>query len=156
MEINYEEVAAFIKACSPETRVYIGSDSTRRKVLGKRVFDCSVVVAVHIDGCHGCKLFAQTTREPDYDSKQDAPILRLLKETERVAEVYNNLKAFLPEKEIEIHLDLNKDSMHGSSCAVKQAVGYVQGMCNVVPLVKPLALAASFGADRICNNKELA
>jgi predicted RNase H-related nuclease YkuK (DUF458 family) len=39
--------------------------------------------------------------------------------------------------------------IHGSSCVVQQAVGYIRGMCNVTPMVKPEAFAASYAADRL-------
>jgi predicted RNase H-related nuclease YkuK (DUF458 family) len=32
---------------------------------------------------------------------------------------------------------------------VNEAVGYIRGMCNVVPFVKPRAFAASYAADRL-------
>lgn len=146
-EINYQEAAEFINSCSPETRIYLGSDSERLKIGGTWYADYMVVIAVHIDGCHGCKLFGSVTREPDYDQRKDRPIQRMLNETYKVAEVYNKLHD-LVDREIEVHLDLNPDKVHGSSCAVQTAVGYIKGTCNVTPLVKPLALAASFGADR--------
>jgi hypothetical protein len=38
--------------------------------------------------------------------------------------------------------------MYGSSCVINEAIGYIKGMCNVVPLVKPNAFAASYAADR--------
>jgi predicted RNase H-related nuclease YkuK (DUF458 family) len=47
-----------------------------------------------------------------------------------------------------VHLDINPDEMHGSSCVINEAVGYIKGMCNVIPLVKPNAFAASYAADR--------
>jgi hypothetical protein len=39
--------------------------------------------------------------------------------------------------------------MHGSSCVVQQAIGYIRGVCNVIPMVKPQAFAASYAADRL-------
>jgi predicted RNase H-related nuclease YkuK (DUF458 family) len=31
---------------------------------------------------------------------------------------------------------------------ISQAVGYIKGVCNVIPFVKPDAFAASYAADR--------
>jgi predicted RNase H-related nuclease YkuK (DUF458 family) len=50
--------------------------------------------------------------------------------------------------EVEIHLDINPDEIHGSSVALQQAIGYIRGTCNIVPMVKPNAFCASFAADR--------
>ena len=55
----------------------------------------------------------------------------------------------LPEIEIQVHLDINPDEMYGSSCVINEAVGYIRGTCNVIPLVKPQAFAASYAADRL-------
>ena len=52
-------------------------------------------------------------------------------------------------REVEVHLDINPNEMHGSSCVINEAVGYIRGMCNVVPMVKPRAFAASYCADRL-------
>jgi predicted RNase H-related nuclease YkuK (DUF458 family) len=52
---------------------------------------------------------------------------------------------------VEVHLDINPDEQHGSSCVISQAVGYIKGTCNVVPFVKPQAFAASYAADRLKN-----
>jgi predicted RNase H-related nuclease YkuK (DUF458 family) len=32
---------------------------------------------------------------------------------------------------------------------IQQAVGYIKGMCNIIPMVKPNAFAASYAADRL-------
>jgi predicted RNase H-related nuclease YkuK (DUF458 family) len=45
-------------------------------------------------------------------------------------------------------LDINPDEQYGSSCVISQAVGYIKGVCNVIPFVKPEAFAASYAADR--------
>ena len=43
---------------------------------------------------------------------------------------------------------INPDEHRGSSCVISQAVGYIKGVCNVIPFVKPDAFAASYAADR--------
>jgi predicted RNase H-related nuclease YkuK (DUF458 family) len=45
-------------------------------------------------------------------------------------------------------LDINPDNHHASSNVVSQAIGYIRGTCNVVPLVKPEAFAATYASDR--------
>jgi predicted RNase H-related nuclease YkuK (DUF458 family) len=39
--------------------------------------------------------------------------------------------------------------MYGSSCVVDEAIGYIRGTCNVLPMVKPQAFAATYCADRL-------
>ena len=48
-----------------------------------------------------------------------------------------------------MHLDINPDDDHVSNVVLSQAVGYIKGTCNVIPLVKPNAFAASYAADRL-------
>jgi len=193
-KIDIEEVKAFIAKQSPETRVYLGSDSERLRIKGEWYADYMVVVAVHIDGKHGCRVFGEVVRERVFDQKMDRPALRLMTEVHKVSEIFQQLKDVLHgreelrvealnaqiddiigsmadtsskqvikfldrqitaiEKKIaeeciyEVHLDINPDKMHGSSCVFDEARGYIQGTCEVTPLLKPNAFAASFAADR--------
>lgn len=137
----------FLKACPEDTKVYLGSDSERVRSKGKSYANYTVAAVVHIGGKHGGKIFSKTTREPVYDSKLSQPRLRLMTEVYKVAEVYLELvdKINFP---IEVHLDINPDEAFGSSCVVSEAIGYIRGTCNVIPLVKPKAWAASTVADR--------
>ena len=147
-KLNIEEVKAFIDNQSPETKIYIGSDSERLKINGEWYADYMIAICVHIDGCHGCKVFGEVTRERDYDQRKDRPAQRLMNEVYKVAEVFGKLKDIIDGREMEVHLDINPDKLHGSSCVIQQAIGYIRGTCNVIPLVKPNAFAASFAADR--------
>jgi len=69
-------------------------------------------------------------------------------EVYKVSELYLKLGEVLEDRQVEVHLDINPDEMHGSSCVISQAIGYIKGTCNVTPLVKPNAFAASYAADR--------
>jgi len=146
--INIDEVKEFIMAQSPQTKVYIGGDS-ERFLLGKDWYaDYIMVVVVHINGNNGCKIFGEVQRERDWDQKRDKPRMRLMNEVYKIAELYLKLHDVLEDREVEVHLDINPNEMHGSSCVINEAVGYIKGMCNVVPMVKPKAFAASYAADR--------
>jgi len=147
--IDIEEVRKYIAAQSPETRIYIGADSERVMVDGTNYADYTLAVVVHIDGNKGCKVFGEVVRERDYDQRKDKPALRLMNEVYKVADLFHKLEEVLEDRLIEIHLDINPNLSHGSSCVVQQAVGYIKGVCNVTPLVKPDAFAASFAADRM-------
>jgi uncharacterized protein len=87
-------------------------------------------------------------RERDYDRRASRPALRLMTEVYKVSELYLKLAEVLEGREVEVHLDINPDEMHGSSCVISQAIGYIKGVCNVIPFVKPDAFAASYAADR--------
>ena len=147
-KIDLEEVKAFIESCGPDTKIYLGCDSEKVKMNGVWYADYIIAIVVHIDGKSGCKIFGQIERERDYDQQKNKPRMRLMTEVYKVAEMYLALSAIIA-NDIEVHLDINPDLMHNSSIVVNEAIGYIKGMCNVVPLVKPNAFAASYAADRL-------
>ena len=148
-KINIDEVREFIRSQSPETKIYIGADSEKVVVNGDQYADYTLAVVVHIDGKHGCKIFGEVQRERDYDMKKSRPRMRLMTEVYKIAELYLALGEVLEGREVQVHLDINPNEMYGSSCVIQEAVGYIRGMCNVVPMVKPNAFAASYCADRL-------
>jgi predicted RNase H-related nuclease YkuK (DUF458 family) len=147
-KIDLEEVRAFVESCGPDTKIYLGCDSEKVKLNGIWYADYITAIVVHIDSKHGCKIFGQIDRERDYDQQKNKPRLRLMTEVYKVADMYLQLSAIIA-NDIEVHLDINPDMMHNSSIVVNEAIGYIKGMCNVVPLVKPNAFAASYAADRL-------
>lgn len=148
-EMNLDEVKNFILESSDETKIYIGGDSERFQINGAWYADYTLAVVVHKDGNKGCRIFGEVVRERDYDQRKDRPALRLMNEVYKIAELYLKLADVLDGRHVEVHLDINPDELHGSSCVLSQAVGYIRGMCNVVPMVKPRAFAASYAADRL-------
>jgi predicted RNase H-related nuclease YkuK (DUF458 family) len=147
--INIEEVKEFIEAQGPNTRIYIGGDSERFQINNAWYADYTLAIVVHINGNNGCKIFGEVQRERDWDQKKDKPRMRLMTEVYKIADLYLKLQDVLEDRAVEVHLDINPNEMHGSSCVVNEAVGYIRGMCNVVPMVKPQAFAASYCADRL-------
>jgi predicted RNase H-related nuclease YkuK (DUF458 family) len=147
--IDIDEVKAFIEAQSPTTKIYIGGDSERLIIGNEWYADYTLAVVVHINGNSGCKIFGESVRERDYDQKKSRPRMRLMNEVYKIAELYLKLQDVLEDREVEVHLDINPNEMYGSSCVINEAVGYIKGMCNVVPFVKPNAFAASYCADRM-------
>jgi predicted RNase H-related nuclease YkuK (DUF458 family) len=149
MKLNIPEVIEFIRAQSPETRIYLGCDSERYRIRDTWYADYILAVVVHRDGKHGCKLFGEVVTERDYDQRRDRPATRLMTEVYKVSELYLQLSEVLEDREVEVHLDINPDENYGSSCVIQQAVGYIKGVCNIIPMVKPDAFAASYAADRM-------
>ena len=148
-DIDVNEVRAFIEAQGPATKIYIGCDSERFAIGKDWYADYTLAVVVHINGNNGCKLFGEVQRERDWDQKQDRPRMRLMNEVYKIADLFQKLKAVLEGRELEVHLDINPDEVYGSSCVVNEAIGYIRGMCNVIPMVKPNAFAATNAADRL-------
>jgi predicted RNase H-related nuclease YkuK (DUF458 family) len=149
--INVDEIKQFVDACGTGTKVYIGADSIRYREKGIWYAEYTVAVVIHINGNNGCKIFGEITRERDYDHKLNKPAMRLMNEVYRVSEMFQRLAPVMGDFPVEVHLDINPNEEHGSSCVISQAIGYIRGTCNVIPLVKPQAFAASYAADRIAN-----
>ena len=152
-KINLEEVSSFINSQTPETKIYLGCDSERFRMNDVWYADYILAIVVHIDGKHGCKLFGEVVRERDYDQRKDRPATRLMTEVYKVSELYLKLADVLVDRDVEVHLDINPNEMTGSSCVINEAIGYIKGTCNVIPLVKPQAFAASYAADRLKSLK---
>lgn len=153
MKIDVNEVVEFIQQQPPGTRVYLGADSYRFIENNIWWAEYTVAVVIHIAGRHGCKIFGETSRERDFDQRRDKPSLRLMNEVYRVSEMFQKLAPALGDREVEVHLDINPNEMHGSSCVINQAIGYIRGTCNVIPMVKPQAFAASYAADKFARNQ---
>lgn len=151
-KIDVLEVRDFVETLDENTKLYIGCDSERHKVGKQWYADYILAVVVHINGNNGCKIFGAVQREMDFDQKYNRPRMRLMNEVYKVSELFLELSKVIP-NDIEVHLDINPNEMYGSSCVINEAVGYIRGTCNVVPLVKPQAFAASYAADRFKDLK---
>lgn len=149
-KFDIEEVKQVIRESSESTKIYIGADSERYvNKSGVWQADYTVAIVVHVDGNKGCKIFGDISSEIDYDRRKDRPSYRLMNEVYKATQMYMDLEEAIGDRHVEVHLDLNPDYMHGSSCVVNQAIGYVQGVTNIRPMVKPDAFAASYAADRL-------
>jgi len=147
--LDIEVVKKFIEQQTPQTKIYIGADSERYKKGKQWYADYTLAIVVHINGSNGCKIFGEVQTELDYDAKASKPSLRLMNEVYKVAELYQKIVDVIGDREVQIHLDINPDEHYNSSIVIQQAVGYIKGVCNVVPMVKPRAFAASYAADRL-------
>ena len=149
MSFNIEEISEYIGREGPETRIYIGCDSERYRRNGVWYADYTLAIVVHKNAKNGCKIFGEVQTERDYDQKASRPNVRLMTEVYKVSDLYLKLQEVLHDRLVEIHLDINPNEQYGSSCVVQQAIGYVRGVCNVIPMTKPTAWAASYAADRL-------
>ena len=148
MKFDFVKIKEYIEAQGPDTKIYIGCDSERFRKNDMWYADYTLAIVVHIDGKHGCKIFGEVQTEKDFDQRKNKPRMRLMNEVMKIANLYLELEKLIEDRPIEVHLDINPDEMFGSSCVVSEAIGYIKGMCNVIPLVKPNAFAASYAADR--------
>ncbi len=148
-KLDIDFVKEFISSQSQETKIYLGCDSERFRIGKDWYADYILAIVIHMDGKHGCKLFGEVIRERDFDQKVNRPRFRLMNEAYKLSELYLKLADVLIDRQVEVHLDINPNEMHGSSCVLNEAIGYIRGTCNVIPMVKPKAFAASYAADRL-------
>lgn len=153
---NITDVINFVKQQQPGTRVYLGADSRRYIKEDTWWATYTVAIVIHINGNRGCKIFGDVSNERDYDKNAHRPSMRLMNEVYKVSEMYSTLNDALPDTPIEVHLDISADPVNGSNCIIQQAIGYIRGTCNVIPMVKPHAFAASCAADRYTNLRKQA
>jgi len=148
------DVVELLATLDDSTKLYFGCDSQLYKKVGKngqkeKWAKFATVLLVHMNGKNGCRIFRHVDTERIFDKKMGRPQDRLMKEVYRVTALYTQLIGLVEGYDCEIHLDINPDPKHGSSCVADQAAGYVLGMTQVHPKLKPEAFAASFGADGI-------
>lgn len=154
-KINVQDVRDFLYSQSKESKIYIGCDSRKFRKGGEWYAEYALVAIVHIDGSKGCKIFGEIQVERDYDQKKDRPAMRLMNEVYKVSELFLLLAETIVDRDIEVHLDINPNKMYGSSCVVQQAIGYVRGMCQVEPMIKPDGWAATHCADHVLKNRSM-
>jgi predicted RNase H-related nuclease YkuK (DUF458 family) len=166
------EIVELLETLDSSTKIYFGCDSVRVRKKGKWSASYATVMIIHINGKNGCRLFSNLSNEPDYDAKPSRPKMRMMNEVRKVCELYTQMIPYIEnfaeitedadgelsikEFGIEIHLDINTDPIHGSSCAAKEAAGYVLGMTGLTEdqvKLKPESFAASFGADAVANGR---
>lgn len=153
-ENQINEMVDLLINCDGNTKVYLGCDSIRYLTKSKRQMGKYATVAiVHMNGQHGCRIFSTMSHEPDYDMKPNRPKMRMMKEVQKVCELYTQIGPFIDEFDVEIHLDINTNPLHGSNCAATEAAGYVLGMTGIEPKLKPNSWAASFGADGVAHGR---
>ena len=111
----------------------------------------TTAIVIHIDGQHGGKLFYENSTEPDRTLDRKKPSMRLMTEVYKVSELYLNMIDNVDsciDKDIELHLDLNKNKNAKSSKIINEAIGYIKGTCFIEPVLKPDSWCASTVADR--------
>jgi predicted RNase H-related nuclease YkuK (DUF458 family) len=148
-KFDLETVRKTIADSSQETKIYIGTDSERFRKGGVWYADFTTAIVIHRDGNKGAQVFGEVVRERDWDQRKDRPANRLMSEVYKASEMYLKLQDVIGDRYFEVHLDINPDEKHGSSCVIGQAIGYIKGTCMITPKVKPEAFAASYAADRL-------
>lgn len=152
---DIQDVKTYLRNVGTDSKIYLGCDSQKYKKDGVWYANFAIVLVIHINGVHGCKIFGFKDKERVYDDPKKSR-MRLMGEVYRVIDLYNQLADELEEFadfECEIHLDINADPKWGSNSVMKEAVGYVLGMTGIEPKIKPDAWGASYAADWFVRNQ---
>lgn len=148
-----EDLVDLLITLDSNTKIYLGCDSVRYVKDNRWSARYATVAIVHKNGNNGCRIFSHNSIEPDYDLKKNRPKMRMMNEVMKVCALYTQIAPFIDEFDVEIHLDVNTDPMHGSNCAASEAAGYVLGMTGIHAKLKPESFAASYGADAIAHGR---
>jgi len=132
-----------IRESSPQSSVYVGTDSIRFRKNKQWYAKYSTVVIVHMDSKKGCRLFHESIDMPDYGNMKQ----RLLTEVQMAVTTATEIIDIIGDRHLEIHLDINPNPKHKSSVAVKEALGWVKGSLGLDAKIKPSAFAATHAAD---------
>lgn len=147
-QITRDSIEFHLGQFGPETKVYLGCDSRRFRLGGRWYADDTLVVVLHDDGSKGAKILGTTVRERVFDNSPDRPAMRLMNEVYKIASMFQEFEDLFYSYHTEVHLDLNPNRRFKSSGVVSEAIGYIRGVCQLDPKLKPDAWAASFAADR--------
>lgn len=138
IDFDFEKIKDFIHNSSDQSLVYVGCDSKDHKSH----VDFVTVVCVHIDGCHGSKVFIDKKRIKKRIYLHD----RLWQEVILTGETATKVREFVGKKYLETHVDLNPNRKYKSNTILKEALAYLVSMgFNVKE--KPEAHSASYAAD---------
>jgi hypothetical protein len=144
-----EEIKKIIKESTKQTKIYLGCDS--QIMRRKQKIRYATVIILHIDGNHGCKIFGKVSFEKLTPENKSKPFNRMMKEVQKITDMYFLFEEELLDKDFEIHIDVNPDETYGSNIAYGAAKGYVQSLIGIEPTFKPFAFAASCAADKFCR-----
>lgn len=131
-------------------QICVGTDS--KLIRGKAVFVTAILFIRDRKGAFSIyfKEGKQNYREKG-TSKTDKKFIkqRMLDEAQRTIDITYKLNDVfdLYDVDFEVHLDMNSSDKHSSYLALKETMGYVQGM-GWKAVVKPDSLAATYVADR--------
>ena len=148
-KIDIAEAKKYIED-NPSAKIYFGCDSTKfRKGPDWYARYITTIVVYEKDKN---KIFGEISYERDFDKDPSRPQMRMMNEVFKVSAMVQDMEELLHDRIFEIHLDINPNIIHGSSCAIQQAVGYIKGVNGIDPVVKPDAWAASSVADHLLKH----
>ena len=141
--IDFDNILHIIKEVSKykDHKVIVGSDSVK---IGKEFIFANAICIINTDQFYDRRYFynREKTESKSYINLYD----RLLKETSDSINIASLIKGLNKRVNIEIHVDVNWNSIHKSSKYKNMLIGYVKG-CGFECKIKPDSFVASGIAD---------
>ena len=142
---TWEEIIVDLgQAHAAGSLVYVGSDSFKEQLYCAFV----VTICIHNPG-HGGRYYYCRFKQLSKSIKTMRT--RLFQEATEAINVALEIMQEIPQLNIEVHLDVNKDKRHASGEVTDQVVGYAQAM-GLRYKIKPDAWASSGIADKHTRN----
>jgi predicted RNase H-related nuclease YkuK (DUF458 family) len=138
-KVSIEEIVEFVDRKKQDCEIHIGCDS--HFIKENCIF--ALVIALYYPGKGGNYFFARLNQ--DRSDLRNIKI-RLLKEVEMSVYLANYFSSRNKTSDISIHLDINPDILHKSSCVFTPATSWVKSQ-GYKCLVKPDSWASSCLAD---------
>lgn len=145
---NFDAAREAILNSSPESSIYIGTDSIKYKKKGVWYAKYSTVIIIHIDSKRGGMIFHEDVDMPDYGNLKQ----RLINEAMYAIAAFDKIYDVIGDRKVEVHLDLNPNPKHKSNIAVSEALGYVRGQLGIEAMIKPHSWAATHAADHVVRH----
>ena len=124
-------------------RVCVGTDSQRAGAG----YNYATAIVLVSEGKGGMIIYSKewTKGKPSLNERM---LLEVQKSIEVSYEIFPLLDLY--DIKLEVHADINQNPEYDSNTALKQAIGYIQGMGYDFK-VKPDAFSASYCADKLCH-----
>jgi predicted RNase H-related nuclease YkuK (DUF458 family) len=140
-EISFDDIIKEIEAHRNHT-IHVGTDSHHSRMLSRR-FIFSTTICLYLEGKGGFYFFYRKTPKIKYTSLA----ARLTAEVNRSVNVANQIQELISNRQISVHVDVNKDVKFKSGKFCPMFKSWVESL-GFVYIPKPDSWASTGVADR--------
>tara|TARA_Y100001970_G_C14171147_1_gene824236 strand:- start:1124 stop:1609 length:486 start_codon:yes stop_codon:yes gene_type:complete len=123
-----------------ECEIYVGSDTNPARIPIVLAVSIAIIKKGEFAKFYYVKLKPWKDKRPSLQQ-------RLQSEVAASCFIANEIREFLPDRQITVHADINPDLKTASGKYAKQLKNYIAGY-GFIPIIKPMSWAASCIADR--------
>jgi len=140
-EISFDNIVKEIDAHKAYT-IHVGTDSHHSRIFSRK-FIFSTTICLYLEGKGGFYFFYKKTPKIKYSSLAD----RLTAEVNRSVSVANKIQSLISNRQISVHVDVNKDVKFKSGKFCPMFKSWVESL-GFVYIPKPDSWASTGVADR--------